>query len=81
MQAIGGPKGFDALVGFLYVLMRDELVPGRIEAIVAGHIEASREMNVQVVFSSPTLEQLAREYARRIVGIASSPTRPGVPTT
>lgn len=54
----------DGLVAFLYVLARDHLPVGTIEMLLRDHVE---KMNGQTpVFSSPHLEALAREWARRL---------------
>src|SRR5258708_6977142 len=58
----------EKLTPFLYVLMRDHLVPGDIEAIVAEHCEhhwrPGRDGLAQ--FSNPHLEAYARELADRL---------------
>jgi len=57
----------DSLVAFLYVLMRDEVVPGKVEAIMKSHVELLRENGQPVVFSNKYLEAYARSLAERIV--------------
>ncbi len=53
------------LVQFLYILGRDELPLGAIEAIIARHVELHPGKDVK--YSNPHLEAWAREAAERIV--------------
>ncbi len=53
----------EALVAFLYVLIRDEVVPGSIERIMESHIQGR---NAPRVYSNPHLEAYARELAGRL---------------
>ncbi len=53
----------ELLVGFLYTLMRDDLVPGRVEELVMG----GETHPPPYKFSNPHLEAYARELAARLV--------------
>lgn len=53
----------DRLVAFLYVLMRDDVVPGRVEEILIQHIEVS---STAACYSNTHLEAMAKEIAVRL---------------
>ncbi len=53
----------EELVGFLYTLMRDELVPGRVVAIV----KEGEQHPPPYVFTNRHLEAYARELADRLM--------------
>lgn len=55
----------ERLVVFLYVLLRDELVPGAVEQIMQSHVEG-RGRDMQRSYSNPHLEAYARELAGRL---------------
>lgn len=54
----------ELLVGFLYTLMRDDVVPGRVEKLVMN----GEEHPPPYEFSNPHLEAYARELAARLMG-------------
>lgn len=69
----------ERVVDFLYCLMRDHLIPGKVEEIVTGHVEyrdKSRLVDEMVYpvmedhesceFENKGLEQYARELAARL---------------
>lgn len=53
----------EKLVGMLYILMRDDLVPGRVEKLV----QDGENHPPPYKFSNPHLEAYARELAARLV--------------
>jgi len=55
----------DKLKSFLYVLMRDEVVPGVVEEIVRDHAEAVAAK--EIIYSNPFLAAYADELAKRLV--------------
>jgi hypothetical protein len=54
----------ERLTAFLYILMRDELPAGKVEAIVRDHVEKAGDRTR--VYSNAGLEAYAREVATRI---------------
>ncbi len=51
------------LVAFLYVLMRDEITPGRVERLLRDHVENNSDIRA---FCNPHLAQHAQELAERL---------------
>jgi hypothetical protein len=56
----------DSLTFFLYILMRDHLPSGVIEAILRDRIEATRYLEPK--FSCPQVQSLAEDWTRRLIG-------------
>jgi len=57
------------LITFLYVLLRDRLPAGQVEAIVVDHVEKARDRTCS--YSNPYVEAYARELAERLTPTAS----------
>lgn len=57
----------ESLVCFLYVLMRDEVTLGEIEAIMKGHVAVAQQMTGPTIYSNKYLEAYARSLAERIL--------------
>lgn len=57
----------EKLVSLLYVLMRDEVVPGKIEGIMKGHVEVIARCTGPATYSNQFLEGYARDLAQRIL--------------
>ncbi len=55
------------LVAFLYVLMRDDVVPGRVEQLLRDHVECGNAGD-ETIYCNPHLEALAKETAERLRG-------------
>jgi hypothetical protein len=62
----------ERLVAFLYILLRDELPAGRIEAVLVDHVERVPPGGSSV-FSNAHLESYARELAERLAGRLNPP--------
>ena len=60
----GSVNSKDPLVTFLYILMRDELTPGRIEEIIKEHVQPEKRESSQ--FSNGWLATYARDIAARL---------------
>jgi hypothetical protein len=61
----------EKLVRLLYILMRDEVTPGRIESLIQDHCEAKNPVRdySKVAFSNAHLEAYARELADRLTSV------------
>ncbi|MGH9716417.1 MAG: hypothetical protein ACRD4R_06790 [Candidatus Acidiferrales bacterium] len=64
------------LVTFLYILLRDHLPAGDVEAIIVNHVEKFPDR--RPIFSNPFVEEYAREIASRLDG-PLDPEPPGSP--
>lgn len=60
----GNVDSSDPLVGFLYVLIRDHLTPGKIEEMMENHVEVSRGKEIN--FTNGWIALYARDVAARL---------------
>ncbi len=61
-KAFAEPKPNDRLVAFLYILLRDQVTFGAVEAILYKHIEGRKEAH----FEDKNLEAYVRSLAARL---------------
>ncbi len=54
------------LVAFLYILLRDDVVVGRVEEILKQHVEVG-EPGYETLYTNEDLEAMAKKFAKRLV--------------